>query len=226
MPKRFTDTEKWKDPWYRQLKPVEKCAWTYVLDNCDNAGIYKVDLDLMAFCIGCDVEDLNGIVDKFNSRVRVLDKEKWFIEKFIKFQYGVLSEDCKPHKPVIERLKNLNLYKGYQKGIDTLKEKEQEKVKEKVKEKEQPDRFKKPSPDEVREYALSIDFDLDGNEFCDFYESKDWMIGKSKMKNWKAAVRTWKTKRQNDIPKESVPTKVTGEVDWERYHKMREGNGS
>jgi hypothetical protein len=52
--------------------------------------------------------------------------------------------------------------------------------------------MKKPTPEEVAEYALSIGFALDGEEFCDFYESKGWCIGKSPMKCWKAAVRTWK----------------------------------
>ena len=29
-------------------------------------------------------------------------------------------------------------------------------------------------------------------QFFDFYESKGWMIGKNKMKDWKAAARRWK----------------------------------
>ena len=32
--------------------------------------------------------------------------------------------------------------------------------------------------------------------FVDFYECKGWMVGKNKMKNWKAAVRTWVNKNQ------------------------------
>ena len=53
-------------------------------------------------------------------------------------------------------------------------------------------RFVKPNPHELRAYADSIGFlDLDPNEFLDFYESKDWYIGKSKMKDWQASVRTW-----------------------------------
>jgi len=47
---------------------------------------------------------------------------------------------------------------------------------------------------EVSEYAKSIDFDLDSQHWIDFYTSKGWMIGKNKMKDWKACVRTWKSK--------------------------------
>lgn len=53
-------------------------------------------------------------------------------------------------------------------------------------------RFKRPSAEEVSVYARSIDFALVGQDFIDFYDSKGWMIGKNPMKDWKAAVRTWK----------------------------------
>lgn len=61
-------------------------------------------------------------------------------------------------------------------------------------------RFKKPSVEEVESYASSISFELDGQSFLDFYESKGWMIGKNKMKDWKAAVRTWKKRQAERNP--------------------------
>lgn len=65
-------------------------------------------------------------------------------------------------------------------------------------------RFTPPTSEQVSEYAKSIDFpELDPNQFVDFYGSKGWMVGKSPMKDWKCAVRTWK--RGRDAPK---PTKA------------------
>ena len=52
-------------------------------------------------------------------------------------------------------------------------------------------RFAPPSFDEVMEYCLTRNNQVDPQTFIDFYESKGWMIGKNKMKDWKAAVRTW-----------------------------------
>ncbi len=52
--------------------------------------------------------------------------------------------------------------------------------------------FVKPTLDELRDYMLSQDMLDVSNKFFDFYESKGWLIGKNKMKDWKSAVRTWK----------------------------------
>lgn len=52
-------------------------------------------------------------------------------------------------------------------------------------------RFTKPTPSEVSEYAASIGRQIDATRFCDYYESKGWMVGKSHMKDWRAAVRNW-----------------------------------
>lgn len=51
--------------------------------------------------------------------------------------------------------------------------------------------FQPPTVDEVREYCKERGNDVAPETFVDFYESKGWMVGKTKMKDWKAAVRTW-----------------------------------
>lgn len=52
-------------------------------------------------------------------------------------------------------------------------------------------RFVPPSVEDVREYATANNFNVDAESFVLFYESKGWMIGKNKMKNWRAAVSGW-----------------------------------
>ena len=52
----------------------------------------------------------------------------------------------------------------------------------------------RPTPQEVQAYALTIGFKLNGDWFCDYYESKGWLVGRTPMKDWRAAVRTWKYK--------------------------------
>lgn len=52
-------------------------------------------------------------------------------------------------------------------------------------------RFAAPTLDEVKAYCDERHNNIDPQRFIDFYESKGWMVGKNKMKSWKAAVRTW-----------------------------------
>lgn len=52
-------------------------------------------------------------------------------------------------------------------------------------------RFAAPTPDQVAEYASEKGLALDPHRFCDYYESNGWRVGKSPMKDWKAAARNW-----------------------------------
>jgi len=52
-------------------------------------------------------------------------------------------------------------------------------------------KFIPPTLSEVKQYCEDRKNNLDPSHWIDFYESKGWMIGKNKMKDWKAAIRTW-----------------------------------
>ena len=52
-------------------------------------------------------------------------------------------------------------------------------------------KFTPPSLDEVKAYCTERHNHVDAEKWVDFYTSKNWMIGKNKMTDWKAAVRTW-----------------------------------
>lgn len=64
-------------------------------------------------------------------------------------------------------------------------------------------RFTPPSVDEVSDYCNQRNNLVDAETFIDFYQAKGWMVGKNKMKDWKACVRTWETNRkQRSKPKQ------------------------
>lgn len=56
-------------------------------------------------------------------------------------------------------------------------------------------RFVKPTIEEIRAYCSERNNTVDAESFYDFYESKGWVVGKSPMKDWKSAVRTWERSR-------------------------------
>lgn len=55
--------------------------------------------------------------------------------------------------------------------------------------------FKKPTIEEIKSYCTSRGNSVNPNLFYDYYESNGWQVGKNKMKDWKAAVRTWENKK-------------------------------
>ena len=57
--------------------------------------------------------------------------------------------------------------------------------------------FIPPTVEEVQAYCKERNNKVDAQVFVDFYESKGWLVGKNKMKDWKAAVRTWERNRKD-----------------------------
>lgn len=62
-------------------------------------------------------------------------------------------------------------------------------------------RFTPPTLQEVQVYCMNRHNNVDPGKFIDFYSAKGWMIGKNKMKDWKAAVRTWE-KGEREVKKD------------------------
>lgn len=61
--------------------------------------------------------------------------------------------------------------------------------------------FITPSIEDIKAYCQERQNNVDANKFFNFYESKGWMVGKTKMKDWKASVRTWE-KDSTESPKD------------------------
>ena len=59
--------------------------------------------------------------------------------------------------------------------------------------------FIKPTLEEVKQYCEERSNGIDAEYFIDFYESKGWNIGKTKMKDWKATIRTWERNKKQQI---------------------------
>jgi len=206
MAKRFTDTDKWKKGWFKQLNPKQRLFWLYVLDDCSAAGIWDVDLEVAGIRIG---EPIN-----YDEAVEVLGKdvvwfdsnEKIFIPKFIDFQYGVLNENSRPHASVIKMLDKYDLYNI--KGISPLDTGEVSKpiLKKRT-------GFVKPSVEEIKDYCKERSNSVEAESFFDFYESKGWLVGKTKMKDWKAAVRNWERSNKTESKTGKVDKQISS---WQR----------
>lgn len=202
--RRYVNTVFWDDYYVSNLDPSEKLLFLYLITNpCTNiAGVYQITLKRIALDTGFEKEMVQKILDRFQKDGKILYSEGWIsIKNFIKHQSfnspqvvtGIekeLQNAPDEHKTWLrypidslsEKHISLSLDKDLNQDKDTVK------------------RFSPPSPDEVKEYLKELkNTTIDHNSFCDYYQSKGWMIGKNKMKDWKAAVRQWvsRDKKQN-----------------------------
>lgn len=77
-------------------------------------------------------------------------------------------------------------------------------------------RFVPPTPEEVDAYIAEKGFTgFTGQQFVDHYEANGWMRGKSKVRDWKACVRTWATRERGTARARAAPKR--GVTDWSVY---------
>jgi len=103
--KRFTDTEKWKRAWFTSLSLQAKMVWIYILDDCDNAGIWQANFRRMSFDLDFPVNQ-EQFENWFEGKFEKHD-DKYFFPSFVEFQYGELNENNNAHKSVLSKISKL-----------------------------------------------------------------------------------------------------------------------
>ena len=119
MAKRFTDSEKWKDVWFSDLSNDEKIVWLFLLDDCNHAGVWQVNLRRLNFECRTNYT-LDDLYQFLKSRVCRLSEEKWFIPKFISFQYPKFPNGSASIQSAIKILDKEGLIQHYEDGSVSL----------------------------------------------------------------------------------------------------------
>lgn len=229
--KRFTETGKWLDPWYRKLSPVAKLLWSFVTDNCDCTGTIELDVESASFHIGAKIEEKH--VSELGTRVERTSDGKLFIPRFISFQYGELSESCPAHKPVFKLLTQRQISKngkGHQYPSDSLalglsyptgKERIRKGEGKSEGEKSTPSKSKPFDQAETIAFCVSIGLPCsDGEYFWNKWVGNGFQNAGKAVRNWQATIRSWKA--AGHCP--SQKTQSSGAKPWQsaEAHKQAE----
>jgi hypothetical protein len=109
MAKRFIDTNIFKKKFMRALPADEKIIFIFLFCECDNAGIWIIDMDILNIYCGKKI-NLQKLKTIAGDKIHIFDKEeRLFIPSFIEFQYSKLQENNNAHKSVIQILRKFNL---------------------------------------------------------------------------------------------------------------------
>ena len=180
--------------------------WFYLLDNCDHAGIYDADIESASFHIGIEYNK-EEILETFNRKIVPFKQDKWFIPKFVEYQYGELNENNRAHLSVINILNKYNLL-GANKGLTSTLEGDKVKPKGKVKAKS-----KKSQLEEIEENIKELQSEfpevyvkLEYDKFVDYLEAngKTYKNYKSGFKNWLRNDSFGQIKREGGKIKEKI----------------------
>lgn len=83
-------------------------------------------------------------------------------------------------------------------------------------------RFVKPTVEDIRAYCVERNNNVNPERFYNYYESNGWMVGKNKMKNWKAAVLTWEdNQKKGNYTYKPQQTTTTNDLDPQIQAQLR-----
>jgi hypothetical protein len=218
------DSLLWTDDKYKGLSDDGKMLFVYVLTcpHRNSLGLYFLPPPYAAYDLGWTAQRydkaLTELLDKglikYNKATSII-----LIKNFLK--YNPL-ENTNQVKAALNALRTIpangldsdlqELVKGLGKGFTeplqqelhkrigigyAKQEEEKENETEDEEETDKPHTQKIPPPiEEVAAYCRERHNDVNPQKWHDFYSAKGWMVGKNKMKDWKAAVRTWEQKQE------------------------------
>ena len=103
MAKRFSETDKWQDEWFSELKPFNKLIFLFLVDRCDNAGFFEINARLSSFLIGITIEQFEqGLAGLNKCLIKSNDGKKIWLKNFIQHQKNLpLNPINNAHKQII-----------------------------------------------------------------------------------------------------------------------------
>ena len=108
MAKRLIDTAIFRKDFIRGLDAPCKLLFMYLINECDHAGLWDVEFEVMEIRFGLKFKE-SPFVQFGNKVVAVDGGKKWFIPSFVEFQYGDLKDNNRVHVSVINLLAKHNL---------------------------------------------------------------------------------------------------------------------
>ena len=184
-------------------------------------------LAVCAYALDGEEPELSGVARSIFTLIRpTLEVGRSRAENRSRSEQTVLSAEQTGNRP--EQTKNKPEQTQNKRKQTDNKQEQTRKEKEKEREKESendsycsppppsgPKRFVPPTLAEVQSYVAERQSPVDPQGFIDFYASKGWMVGKTPMKDWKAACRNaetwerWSRKEASAPPKKGLAQALT-----------------
>jgi len=215
-----------------ELTPEERYFFLYILTNphTNLIGCYEISLKQIVNEVGYDQKDINDMLNNLEKKYNLIlyskNTKEILIKNWYKYNWTKSNKLIKPILNEIKKIKSEELKKymvniGYIYGIDTTDTVSDTDTDNNI--------FKKPNIKDIENYCNERNNNINPNNFFDFYESKNWMVGKNKMKDWEAAIRTWENRNKKNgtqVPKwmnEEIKSEQASQQEIEEIERLLEG---
>lgn len=204
-----------------EFTPNEKYMYLFLMTNplTNLCGCYEIGYKQISNMTGLDVKTVKGLIKTLQETHRIITYSEKTAEILILnwHRYNWTDSD-KFRKPLLKEIESVkdDTFKAYLtdifRGADTVSIPYQYRIDttvtvtdtDTVSVKNKRNVFVKPTVEEVRAYCRERNNNIDAESFVAYYDSTGWKIGgKSAMRDWRAAVRTWEKREQPKPKKQS-----------------------
>ncbi len=234
---RYISTSFWDDSWVHRLDPSEKLLFLYLMTNplTNIAGIYKLSIDRIVFDTGFNENTIKHILEKFLKAGKVITKGEFMIlpswpkhqkvAESPKIRLGIetilrntpkdvliLARDsgyCFPVDTLLIGYPYPSNYSDIDLDLDSDIDLSNSGAKAPQTKPAKP--ISRPTIDDVIAYCKERNNTVDPQKWFDHYTANGWKVGRTTMKDWKAAVRTWERSQFNTPRKEKEFHEMTEE---------------
>lgn len=99
--KRFTETAKWDDPWFRSLSGPAKLVFLYIIDRCNNAGFWEMDEESITYHTKLESKHVEGALKALTRGIKAASGWVW-VRRFLRHQKNEPLNPANPaHKQII-----------------------------------------------------------------------------------------------------------------------------
>ena len=213
------------------FSPEDKYFMLYCLTNphTNLCGCYEISIKQMMIDTGYNEETIYKLLKRLENTYNVIkynkNNKELLINNWTKYNW---TKSEKLNKPLLEEIKNIKTIEFKERLVYLYNKRDTvsipyiytmdttvsvtDTVSDTVTVKKNR-KFEKPTIEQIQEYCIERNNGINAEAFYDFYESKNWYVGKNKMSDWKACVRTWERRQQTkETKKEDSFNKVLKEV--------------
>ena len=214
-----------------EFSPEDKYFMLYCLTNpyTNLCGCYEISIKQMVRDTWYNEETIFKLLNRLEKNYNVIkynkENKEILIINWKKYNW---TKSEKLDKPLLEEIKNIKtvefkekLAKIYNERdtvsipytytmdttvsvsvTDTVSDSNNKSIRKK---------FIKPNIEEINQYCKERQNGINAENFYDFYESKNWYVGKNKMADWKACIRTWE--KRTNTTNETIPEWFDKEIE-------------